>query len=66
MCVYANLLYLSNQWLRRCGVGDGPVEEIPQELYDRLGLTPELAEEAINSVMERSDHIAVMAKNLSG
>ena len=66
MCVYANLLYLSNQWLRRCGVGDGPVEDIPQELYDRLGLTPELAEEAINSVMERSDHIAVMAKNLSG
>ena len=45
--VYANLICLTNRLLRNSGIGDGPQQAIPAALYERLGITPEKAGDAV-------------------
>jgi len=52
---YANLLYIAVRLLRARGVGDGPSEEIPEDVYARLGLTAEDAAEAADTLVENQD-----------
>lgn len=59
--VYANLLYIASQLLKEQGIGDQMPQSIPQPLYDRTGLTPETAREAIAAVIEQSNYIKLMA-----
>ncbi|WP_341521799.1 HDOD domain-containing protein [Pseudomonas sp. G.S.17] len=49
---YANLVYLSVRLLRQNGIGSGPKEEIPEELFERLGLSREKAEDSVRKVLE--------------
>ncbi|MGV8916798.1 MAG: aminoacyl-tRNA deacylase and HDOD domain-containing protein [Pseudomonas sp.] len=49
---YANLVCLSVRLLRRNNIGSGPVEEIPDELFERLGLSRDKADEAVHKVLE--------------
>ncbi|HEX8595152.1 MAG TPA: HDOD domain-containing protein [Pseudomonas sp.] len=51
-CEYANLVYLSVRLLRQNGIGSGPKEEIPDELFSRLGLSREKAEDSVRKVLE--------------
>ncbi|OCR26616.1 histidine kinase [Pseudomonas syringae] len=51
-CEYANLVYLSVRLLRQNGIGSGPKEEIPEELFERLGLSREKAEDSVRKVLE--------------
>ena len=51
-CEYANLVYLSVRLLRQNGIGSGPKEEIPEELFGRLGLSREKAEDSVRKVLE--------------
>jgi HD-like signal output (HDOD) protein len=51
-CEYANLVYLAVRLLRQNGIGSGPREEIPEEVFDRLGLGREKAEDAVRKVLE--------------
>lgn len=62
--IYANLLYITNQLLREHRIGTQLPQPIPQSLYDELGLTPEIAREAISSVIDKSNYIKTMAKIL--
>lgn len=52
---YANLVYLSLALLRDRELGSGPVMDKPQALFDRLGLTPEQAERAVDKVLDARD-----------
>jgi HD-like signal output (HDOD) protein/prolyl-tRNA editing enzyme YbaK/EbsC (Cys-tRNA(Pro) deacylase) len=49
---YANLVYLSVRLLRQNGIGSGPAVEIPDELFARLGLTRQKAEESVRKVLD--------------
>ncbi len=45
--VYANPVYLAVRLLRANGIGSGPEQDIPDELFDRLGLTRDKANESV-------------------
>ncbi|MES2820160.1 MAG: HDOD domain-containing protein [Pseudomonadota bacterium] len=49
---YPNLVCLAVSLLRNRGIGSGPQTLIPQSLLDRLGLTRDKAEDAVNKVLE--------------
>ena len=51
-CEYANLVYLAVQLLRQHGIGSGPVESIPDELFERLNISREKAEESVRKVLD--------------
>lgn len=62
---YANLLFIAMRLLRKHGVNGAPLTEIPPELYQRLHLDPEKADEAIMNMLESSDELQLMASNLA-
>ena len=62
---YANLLFIAMRLLRKHGVNGAPLTEIPPELYQRLHLDPEKADEAIMNMLESSDELQLIASNLA-
>ncbi len=58
---YPNLVCLAVSLLRNRGIGTGPQAEIPQVLFDRLGLSREKANEAINKVLEAETALRELA-----
>lgn len=53
--LYANLVYLSLALLRERELGDGPLLAIPDALLQRLGLSREAAEQAVDKVLDARD-----------
>ncbi|MGH8382061.1 HDOD domain-containing protein [Pseudomonas sp.] len=49
---FPNLVCLAVRLLRARGIGSGPVEAIPDELLERLSISREKAEDAVNRVLE--------------
>lgn len=49
--VYANLVYMATHLLRAQGIGEGPARAVSPELYERLGIKPEKAQECLQRVM---------------
>ena len=49
---YANLVCLAVRLLRKEGIGSGPLESIPDELFKRLELSREKAEDVVLKVLE--------------
>ena len=62
---YANLLFVALHMLRRHGIGDAPLAPISEELFERLHLDREKAEEAIARVMEGAADLNNMASNMA-
>ncbi|MNP49747.1 hypothetical protein D3C76_1439540 [compost metagenome] len=58
---YPNLVCLATRLLRARGIGSGPQEEIPEGLLERLGITREKAEEAVNKVLEAENLLRELA-----
>ena len=48
---FANLVCLAVSLLRNRGIGAGPQSEIPDELFEALGLTRDKAEDAVSKVL---------------
>ena len=65
MSVYANLLFLTNHILRRNGIGDGPVLEVPEHLFERLGLEESIVEEISEEIAAKTDDLKQMAKQMA-
>ncbi len=63
---YAHLLFIASRLLRKHGIGDAPLTEIPASVYEQLHLDPEKAEEAIKQVMESSTELNLMVSNMAG
>ncbi|UUY09612.1 HDOD domain-containing protein [Pseudomonas sp. J452] len=49
---YPNLVCLAVSLLRNRGIGSGPQSEIPQALFERLGISRDKAEDALNKVLQ--------------
>ncbi len=50
--VYPNLVCLAVNLLRSRGIGSGPQSELPDTLFERLGLSRDKAEEELNKVLQ--------------
>ncbi|KPM66795.1 histidine kinase [Pseudomonas putida] len=58
---FPNLVCLATRLLRSRGIGSGPVEEIPDELLERLGITRDKAEDVVNKVLEAENLLRELA-----
>ena len=58
--LYANLTYLSLALLRERDLGDGPPMAIADDLLERLGLTREAAEQAVDKVLNARDALRTL------
>ncbi|ELQ13096.1 MULTISPECIES: aminoacyl-tRNA deacylase and HDOD domain-containing protein [Pseudomonas] len=63
--VYANLVYLAVRLLRANGIGSGPEQDIPDELFERLGLTRDKANESVKKVLEAEVLLRELASQFS-
>ncbi|KFE57493.1 aminoacyl-tRNA deacylase and HDOD domain-containing protein [Pseudomonas syringae] len=63
--VYANLVYLAVRLLRQNGIGSGPQEVIPDEIYTRLNLPREKAEESVRKVLDAEVLLRELASQFS-
>jgi HD-like signal output (HDOD) protein len=48
---FPNLVCLAVNLLRNRGIGSGPQSEIPDELFEALGISREKAEDAVSKVL---------------
>ncbi|GAA3962097.1 HDOD domain-containing protein [Allohahella marinimesophila] len=62
---YAKVLFLATQLLRRQGIGQGPVIEMPEELFASLGLSRDTADTVAETLFDMSDEIRSLASQLS-
>jgi HD-like signal output (HDOD) protein/prolyl-tRNA editing enzyme YbaK/EbsC (Cys-tRNA(Pro) deacylase) len=62
--LYSNLLFLVVQLLRQKGIGDGPVQPIPQSVWERLNLEPDCVRDIVQELMVMSDELQTLAKNM--
>lgn len=53
----ALLLFVSNRALRSQGLADGPIEEIPEQLFEELKISRETLDEVVNKVVECRDEL---------
>ncbi|HAG20448.1 MAG TPA: histidine kinase, partial [Pseudomonas sp.] len=58
---YPNLVCLAVRMLRNRGIGSGPDAEVPQQLFDRLGITREKANDAIAKVLAAEAALRALA-----
>lgn len=58
---YANLVFLAVSLLRKQGIGSGPVESIPDELFERLELSREKADDVVHKVLEAETMLRELA-----
>ncbi len=64
-CEYANLVYLAVRLLRQNGIGSGPAEVIPDEIYTRLNLSRDKAEDSVRKVLEAEVLLRELASQFS-
>ncbi|MDE1462510.1 aminoacyl-tRNA deacylase and HDOD domain-containing protein [Spartinivicinus poritis] len=62
---YALLLYIVQRLLKEQGIGDAPYEQIPDEFYQQLNLTPDQAAEVIDKVVEDHDNVEMLGNSLA-
>lgn len=62
---YANLIFVAMRLLRQHGIGNAPLEPIPEELFERLHLDPEKARQSIQHVVDASEQINNLAAELA-
>jgi len=62
-CVYPNIIFMALRLLREQGIGDAPVEEVPQALYDKYGFDRKQVAEVVQQVIESEDEIRAIADN---
>lgn len=62
---YANLVCLAVNLLRGRGIGNGPAQELPDGLFERLGISRDKAEEALNHVLQAEAALRELAQQLS-
>lgn len=67
MAFHANLLFICHHLLREQGVIEGPLTDVPEEMWEAMKLPEEEAREAIAAlVSERRNDIETLARQISG
>ena len=62
---YAKLLFIGLRLLRQHGIGNAPLEPIPQSLFDELGLDREKAQQVVSEMLESAEELNMIASNLA-
>ncbi|MFW1678031.1 HDOD domain-containing protein [Pontibacter sp. JAM-7] len=62
--VMAMILYLTNRLLRQEGLSDGPLEAPEPAVYEALGLTPEIAQVALDKLLIEDEAIRSLSTML--
>lgn len=62
--VLSQMLYVSSRMLRQCGLGDAPMETLPNSVIDALQMDQAKAEKGIEKVLESMDDLQEMARLL--
>ncbi len=62
---YPNLVCLAVSLLRNRGIGSGPEVEIPDDLFDALGITREKADDAVNKVLQAEAALRELASQFN-
>ncbi|MDT4866027.1 hypothetical protein FQZ97_1008620 [compost metagenome] len=62
---YPNLVCLAVSLLRNRGIGSGPEVEIPNDLFEALGLTREKAEDAVSKVLQAEAALRELASQFN-
>ena len=62
---YPNLVCLAVNLLRSRGIGSGPQHELPDELFERLGLTRDKAEDALDKVLQAEAALRELASQFN-
>jgi HD-like signal output (HDOD) protein/prolyl-tRNA editing enzyme YbaK/EbsC (Cys-tRNA(Pro) deacylase) len=62
---YANLVFVATRMLKAHGLGDCPLEAIPDAMFERLHLDREEAEAAVREVVSCAEEIQGIADNLA-
>ncbi len=62
-CAYPNLIFMALRLLRQRGIGDAPLEQVPDDLYERFELDPDQVQETVQQVVDASDNIAAIASH---
>ncbi len=61
---YPNLLFVASRMLKQHGIGDSPLEEVPQSILDRLSLEREDVLSAVENVVACAEEIQNLADSL--
>ncbi len=62
---YVRLLYLASHLLREEGLSDGPLEPVPAQLYQALGLEPLQVKKALEDLLANSKALRELTETLS-
>lgn len=62
-CAYPNLIFMALRLLRQEGIGDAPLEAIPDELFTRYQLNRTDVMEKVKEVIESADEISSIAQS---
>ncbi len=62
-CAYPNLIFMALRLLRQEGIGDAPLEEVPDYLFERYQINREDVMKKVKAVVDSSDEIAAIAQN---
>lgn len=64
-CAYPNIIFMALRLLKQEGIGDAPLEEIPDELFARYQLDRDEVEAKVKEIIEASDEISAIAQNFT-
>ncbi len=64
--ILSQMLFVSSRMLRAHELSDAPLEDIPDELIQSLGLDMVKAQEAMDKVLDSQDELQEMARQLAG
>jgi len=63
-CVLSQMLYVAARMLSQSGLGDAPVEDLPNTVVTALGLDQAKAEKGMEKVLESMDDLKEMARQM--
>lgn len=64
-CAYPNIIFMALRLLKQEGIGDAPLEEVPDELFARYQLNREEVMEKVKEVIDSADEISAIAQNFN-
>lgn len=64
-CAYPNLIFMALRLLKQEGIGDAPLEEIPDELFKRYQLDRDEVMLKVKEIVDSSEEISAIAQNFS-
>jgi HD-like signal output (HDOD) protein/prolyl-tRNA editing enzyme YbaK/EbsC (Cys-tRNA(Pro) deacylase) len=62
-CTYPNLIFMALRLLKQEGIGDAPLEEVPDELFARYQLNRDDVMEKLHEVIESAEEISSISQS---